>query len=216
MLRDAELFVMSDQVLVEVLGRIRPEDRAIPVPAPYDTPALAEPVPMWRLVEQYAADSAAVPAVLAKDPVDTIPADTIPADTILADTIPADSADLLGSDPQAALTRLAVAADAAAAEAADGERVLPTRYGELPTWDYLRRCTIARALLAHYVAAYLGSTACPLTEELGRLLWELTEPDAARWRDLGMFADPMPLPDHVSWRDRFLLCAGHLPHPVGH
>lgn len=140
MLLDAELFVMSDQVLVEVLGRIRPADRGIPVPAPYDT----------------------------------------------------------------------------AAEAADGERVLPTRYGELPTWAYLRRYTIARARLAHYVAAHLGSTACPITEELARPLWELTEPDAARWRDLGMFADPMLLPDHVSWRDRFLLCAGHLPHPLGH
>ena len=205
MLRDAELFVMSDQVLVEVLGRIRPEDRAIPVPAPYDTPAVARPVPMWRLVEQYAADSAAVPAVLAGDAAGTVSADSR-----------ADSGGLLGSDPHAALTRFGVAAAAAASEAAAGDRVLPTRYGRLPTWHYLRRATIARALLAHYVAAYLGSTACPLTEELARPLWELTEPDAARWRALGLFADPMPLPDQVSWRDRFLLRAGHLPHPLGH
>ena len=82
--------------------------------------------------------------------------------------------------------------------------------------ELLLRATVARSLLAHYVAAYLGSTACPLPEELARPLWELTAPDAERWRGLGFFRDPMPLPDNVSWRDRFLLTAGHLPHPLGH
>lgn len=82
--------------------------------------------------------------------------------------------------------------------------------------EYLLRATLARSLLAHYVAAYLGSTACPLPEELARPLHELTGPDAARWRRLGWFREPMPLPPHVSWRDRFLLEAGHLPHPLGH
>ena len=74
-----------------------------------------------------------------------------------------------------------------------------------------------RSLLAHYVAAYLGSTACPLPEELARPLHELTGPDAAAWRRLGHFREPiLPLPPHVSWRDRFLLEAGHEPHPLGH
>lgn len=37
------------------------------------------------------------------------------------------------------------------------------------------------------------------------------------WQDaLGYFRAPMPLPGHVSWRDRFLLRAGHQPHPLGH
>ena len=80
----------------------------------------------------------------------------------------------------------------------------------------LVRMTLERSLLAHYVAAYLGSTACPLPEELARPLWERTEPDAASWRERGYFRPPMPLPDHVSWRDRFLLRAGHEPHPLGH
>lgn len=80
----------------------------------------------------------------------------------------------------------------------------------------LLRLTLERALLAHYVAAYLGSTACPLPEELAQPLWELTQPDAGAWRERGYFRSPMPLPDHVSWRDRFLLDAGHEPHPLGH
>ena len=47
-------------------------------------------------------------------------------------------------------------------------------------------------------------------------MWEGTWPVAARWRELGLFGEPLPLPDHVSWRDRFLLCAGRDPHPLVH
>lgn len=82
--------------------------------------------------------------------------------------------------------------------------------------DDLLVTTIERSLLAHYVAAFLGSTACPLPEELARPLWELTQPDASLWRERGYFRPAMPLPAHVSWRDRFLLDAGHEPHPAGH
>jgi hypothetical protein len=45
---------------------------------------------------------------------------------------------------------------------------------------------------------------------------ELTQPDAAQWRALGIFREPMPVPDLASRRDTFLLTAGHLPHPLGH
>ena len=83
--------------------------------------------------------------------------------------------------------------------------------------ELLLRAAVARALLAHHVAtAALGSTACPLPEELARPLWELTGRDAAAWRALGWFREPLPLPPHVSWRDRFLRTAGHDPHPAAH
>ena len=38
--------------------------------------------------------------------------------------------------------------------------------------------------------------------------------DAGTWRARGWFREPLPLPPHVSWRDRFLLTAGHDPHPA--
>ncbi|MBC7374208.1 MAG: hypothetical protein H7323_09480, partial [Frankiales bacterium] len=56
--------------------------------------------------------------------------------------------------------------------------------------DDLLGATIERSLLAHYVAAFLGSTACPLPEELARPLWELTAPQAQSWRDRGYFRPP--------------------------
>ena len=33
-------------------------------------------------------------------------------------------------------------------------------------------------------------------------------------RSIGIFRDPLPMPDDVSWRDRFLLSAGRDPHPL--
>lgn len=138
--RETELLEMSESMLREVLGRIRPEDADCPVPEMW---AGVGPMTMTQARELHAGW-------------------TVPP-----------GADLLCA-------------------------------------------TIERCLLAHYVAAFLGSTACPLPEELARPLWELTVPQAQQWRERGHFRPPMPLPDHVSWRDRFLLDAGHEPHPAGH
>ncbi len=205
MLRDAELFVMAEVVLVEVLGRIRDEDRDIVIPPLFDVPGADRAAPLWRLVEQYAYDDAWVPDMLAGRTMAEAGPDRF-------------DGDLLGTDPQGSISRIADAACAAARQVgdADGDKVVHCSFGDVSTRDYLRRITIARSFLAHYVATYLGSTACPLTEELARPLWELTAPDAQAWRSLGIYRDPLPLPEHVSWRDRFLLSAGHEPHPLGH
>ena len=203
MLPEAELFMMAEEMLVEVLGRIRVDDREIVLPVMVGTPGTDPPTPMWEAVEQHAEDDAGVPDALngrSRDAVDNHRS----------------GRELLGEDPMGQLTMLAGAASGAAREAVDGDAPVPSPFGDVATRDYLLQLTLARCLLAHYVAAYLGSTACPLPEELARPLWQLTEPDADTWRSRGFFRDPMPLPDHVSWRDRFLLSAGHQPHPLGH
>ena len=70
------------------------------------------------------------------------------------------------------------------------------------------------AFLAHDIAMAIGSRACPLPEELARPMYEITAPEAERWRSYGVFRAPLPLPEgHVSWRDQFLLMAGRDPHP---
>lgn len=189
-LREAELFVMAEQMLVEVLGRIRPPDLEIVLPPMF--PGAAEPGAMSEAVARYLRDDASVPRVLAGA---EVPAPDVP---------PVD------------VSAAAAAACAAARQVDDGDAVVHVDGEDLAVRDYLLRATLARSLLAHYVAAYLGSTACPLPEELARPLYELTAPNAETWRRQGWFREPMPLPDHVSWRDRFLLSAGHEPHPLGH
>ncbi len=213
MLREAELFVMAEVMLVEVLGRIRDEHWDIAIPPLFDVPGADQEAPLRQLVEQYARDEASVPDVLAGRRSEASAVPDVPAARPAGAS--AGGADL-GADAQATVTRLADAACVAARRVSDGEAVVHPVYGDASTSDYLVRTTIARAFLAHNVAMYLGSTACPLPEELARPLWEITAPEADRWRSLGIFRDPLPLPEHVSWRDRFLRCAGHDPHPVGH
>ncbi|GAA3250623.1 hypothetical protein GCM10017691_62800 [Pseudonocardia petroleophila] len=107
----------------------------------------------------------------------------------------------LGADPHPVVARLA------------DETIEAARAGRIDA-DELLLATITRCFLAHDVAFHLGSTACPLPEELARPLWEITDPQAAEWRERRVFGEPLlPMPPHVSWRDRFLRTAGRDPHP---
>ena len=189
MLYEAELFIESERVLVEVLGRIRPEDRdtVLPPVRTGDPPrSLAE------TVEQAVRDDELLAAGLGR----------------------AFRAAGLDDASGQACAAAATARDSTAHE--DGERSGDDPGGDRgrTVRERLLQAAVARSLLAHHVATTaLGSTACPLPEELARPLWELTRPDAAAWRALGWFRAPLPLPPHVSWRDRFLRTAGHDPHP---
>jgi hypothetical protein len=120
--------------------------------------------------------------------------------------------DLLGSDPHGAVTGYVTAACAAAREVTDGDALVHCSFGDVATRDYLWQLNIARSFLAHEIAMHLGSRACPLTEELARGMWEGTAPASEYWRTMGVFREPLPMPDDVSWRDRFLLSAGRDPH----
>jgi hypothetical protein len=200
MIRETELFVMADRMLVEVLGRVRPEHRSVAIPQPFDMPGAGRSVPLREVVAHYARDDARVPGLLAGRKADEVEPD----------------ADVPGDDPRASLAHHSAAACAAARAVTDGDAEVHAAHGDVSTSDYLWRLTIARSFVAHDVAMHLGSRACPLTEELARGLCEGTAPAAETWRALGIFGDPLPLPADVSWRDRFLLLAGRDPHPLDH
>lgn len=170
--RVTELFVSAEQMLVEVLGRIRPgQGKIVLPPMRVDDP----PRSIRESVARHARDEIRLAGL--------------------------DEDGWLGADPHATIRRLAAAACAAA------------QAGTIADEDLLLG-TITRCFLAHDVAFHLGSTACPLPEDLARGLWEITEPDAQKWRDAGVFAEPLlPYPPDVSWRDRFLRSAGRDPHP---
>ena len=65
MIREAELFVMAEEMLLEVLGRVRSEHRNIIVPPMFDMPGADQPRPVRDLVAHYARDDAWVPDMLA-------------------------------------------------------------------------------------------------------------------------------------------------------
>lgn len=74
------------------------------------------------------------------------------------------------------------------------------------TEDERWRQVAVTALTAHEVSIHRGSVN-PLPEDLARVLCDR----AATWRTPG----PEPtMPADVSWRDRFVILAGHDPHPL--
>lgn len=204
MIREAELFVTAEGILVEVLGRIRSDDHwRIMMPPLFADPGSERPATLRRHVRAYVRDDAWLPDLLAGRTTAEVGRERF-------------DGDLLGTDPHAAVAAVSAAACAAAEKVTDAAAVVHAEGGDVPVSDYLWHRNIARCFLAHDVAMHLGSRACPFTEELARGMWEGTWPDAARWRERGIFGEPLPLPDHVSWRDRFLLCAGRDPHPWHH
>jgi hypothetical protein len=146
--REAELFVMAEKMLVEVLGRIREQDRDIVLPPLFDAPGADRAAALRSVVDQYAYDDAWVPDLLAGRSRNEAGGNRF-------------DGDLLGDDPQASITRIAAAASAAAAQVTDADAVVHAGHGDISTRAYLQWITITRSLVAHYVAAYLGSTACP-------------------------------------------------------
>ncbi|HEY0816057.1 MAG TPA: hypothetical protein VGE11_22510 [Pseudonocardia sp.] len=201
MIREAELFVMAETMLLEVLGRVRPEHRNLAVPSVFDVPGGAEPAPIREVMAHYARDDAWVPDMLAGSTTDEVGPDKY-------------DGDLLGSDPRVALTRIVEAACAAARTVTEPDATVHCSFGDGTASDYLWRLSIARCFLAHDVAMALGSRACPLPEDLAKGMYEGTAPTADHWRSVGLFRTPLPWPEgHVSWRDQFLLLAGRDPHP---
>lgn len=201
MIAEAELFVKAETMLLEVLGRVRPEHRGLVIPPVFDMPGTDRPRLLRELVAHYARDDAWVPDMLAGSTMAEVGPDKF-------------DGDLLGSDTRAALTQIVEAACAAAGTVTDPGATVHCGFGDVTTSNYLWQLNIARCFIAHDIAMALGSRACPLPEDLAKGMYDGLKADAPRWRELGVFRAPLPLPaGHVSWRDQFLLMAGRDPHP---
>ena len=200
-MREAELFVMAEHVLAEVIGRIRGEQWDIVLP-----PCWTGRGPIGRL--RCASASTTTPAT-------TRGCRTCwPGGPWTTSGGTASTGTCSGPTRSPRWPGSSTAACAAAGRVQDGDAVVHADRRDLAVRDYLSELTITRALLAHEIAMQLGSRACPLTEELVRGLCDGTEKAAGRWRAAGFFREPMPLPVDVSWRDRFLLLAGRDPHAL--
>jgi hypothetical protein len=158
-------------------------------------PGADQPRPIRDLVAHYARDDAWVPDMLAGRTMVEVGPDKYDGDL-----------------PE--LAQVVAAACAAARTVDDPAATVHCSFGDVDAREYLLQLIIARSFLAHDIAMALGSRACPLPEELARPMYEITAPEAERWRSYGVFRAPLPFPDgHVSWRDQFLLMAGRDPHP---
>src|ERR1044072_1006877 len=137
MIGGAELFVRAEQMLLEVLGRIRPEHRNIIIPPMFDMPGADQPRPIRDLVLHYARDDAWVPDMLASRTMAEIGPDKYDGDL-----------------PE--LAQVVAAACAAAGTVDDADAIVHCSFGDIDAREYLLQLIIARSFLAHDVAMALG------------------------------------------------------------
>lgn len=187
MTEDAGLLAVAERVLLEVAHRAAPADADVALEPLLDTATDPGPTTLHRALHRHGRDDVALLAALGV-------------------TAPSPVA-VLGPEGRGELTRCTEALLAAleGADAADPARA-----------PCLLAAALRRCFLAHQLAFALGSTACPLPEELARPLLERTAADAARWRAVGYFREPLDVPPQASWRDRFLRATGRDPHPGLH
>lgn len=193
MIREAELFVLSEDCLAEVLGRVGPDDRGTVMSPLTARPGEDTPAPLRDRVAAHVRDEIRLVGELTG---------TTPSVGGVVGP---------GADPFGAVAALAAAARAAAGAVPGPD----TPAGATTAGHLLLEAAVLRAFLSHDVAMHLGSRACPLPEVLARGLCETTGADPAAWRAAGLFGEPLlPYPSDVSWRDRFLMSAGRDPHPL--
>ena len=122
MIRAAELFVEAEEMLVEVLGRIRGDDWRIMLPPTVAVPGhpAARRRTMRQAVVDHVREQLALPDVLAG-----------------ANAVPEPATDPLGPDPQESLLRACAVACSAVGKVVDGAAIVHVPGGDRTTEEYL-------------------------------------------------------------------------------
>lgn len=190
-----KLFVLSDQALTKVVDQITPEywDRDIPV-----TTSSGEKQTLREIVNYHAYDEAWVPDVL--------------AGKTAAEVGTKYDGDLLGDDPKKSWHEI-VDKGIAAVEGLSDEDLAKTvhlSYGDFPASDYLWHITTFRMYRAIEIARFIHVDDT-LPDELVTGMWEIIEPQAPMLLKMGVFSEPLPVPDDATLQQKLLAISGRQP-----
>lgn len=191
-----QVFLSADQALSGVIGKIKPNQWEITMPAWFQTGRTDTNPTLRDIVNYHAYDEAWVP-------------DTLAGATIEGVGKKYDG-DLLGTNPASAYAHLAELA-AAAVGASDLDAFVHLTYGDFPVREYLRHIISFRGFRAYDIARLIGAqTALP--DELVSGMWELLSPDMDEWRKLGVYPPAVTVPPASSLQDRLIAASGRDPH----
>lgn len=194
---EAEVFVLADQTLNQVVARVRDEQWEMAMPAEFRRRGSDEAPTLREVVNYHAYDDAWVPDMLAGRTMDEVGQDAY-------------AGDLLGDHPVAAFASLVERACHAAAEADDPERVVHCSFGDFSTREYFWQINMFRGLRAYDIARAIGVD-LSLPDALVQGIWDEVSPHAEQWRSLGVFPEAVPVPDDAPLLDRLLGLTGRAP-----
>ncbi|MGH3930838.1 MAG: hypothetical protein ACRDTF_12770 [Pseudonocardiaceae bacterium] len=196
-MREAEVFVLADRALNDVIQQIKDDQWTMPMPADFATRQTDRTMTLREIVNYHAYDEAWVPDMLAGRTMDEVGHDKF-------------DGDLLGADPKAAFAALVDTACAAASELDDPDRTVHCSFGDFSVREYFWQINGFRGLRAHDLALVIGVEP-HLPDDLVQGIWDEISPHAEEWRAIGVFPAAVPVPESAPLLDRLLGLTGRRP-----
>ena len=121
--------------------------------------------------------------------------------------------DLLADDPSGRFGELVEKSIVAVEGLDDAEldqRTVHYSYGDYSAREALWHAIVFRTTRAHDLAKAIGVDS-DLPDDLVRVVWEIVEPNAEEWRQIGVFGPEVDVANDASLEDRVLGLTGRQP-----
>lgn len=202
-MNEQRTFVNADRALNDVVGKIRDHQWDMEMPA--DFPTRDDRTHTLRQITDYQAyDEAWIPSMMAGSVIAEVGHDAFggPFDNALLDGNPREQ---FGE-----LVEASVRAVQALDEADLDRRTVHYSYGDYSAREALWHAIVFRAMRAHDIAKVIGADSA-LPDDLVQAVWDIVEPRAAEWRQIGVFGPELEVSEDSSLQDRLLGMTGRQP-----
>ena len=203
-MNEIETFVRADRALKAVVDQIRDDQWDMQLPPDFQTMGSGGDYTLREILDYQAYDEAWIPTMMAGTSIDEAGADAF------GDPF---GNDLLGDDPRKRFGELvdkSIEAVQGLDETVLDERTVHYSYGDYPAREALWHAIVFRTSRAHDLAEAIGVDS-DLPDDLVKAAWEIVEPNAEEWRQVGVFGPKVEVPDSAPLQDRLLGLMGRQP-----
>ena len=194
----SEVYILAERTFNEVIQKIEDEQFGWTLPEWFPLGGSQDRgSPTLRtLVNYHAYDTAWIPDTFAGTPIDEVGSTY--------------DGDVLGEDPRGSYRRYSERAVQAIVDDFDPARVVHFSYGDYPAAEAITHPTSFRIFRTYDIAKLVGQDRS-LPEELCDEFWATVEPHVDMWRQMGVFQEPLPVPDWADPQARLFARAGRDP-----
>jgi hypothetical protein len=193
---EQDVFVLADQTLCDVVGRIADDQWDMLIPDWFQKGRAQGDITLRTIIGYHAFDEAWVPDVLAGRTKEEV-----------GDRY---DGDLLGGAPRERFAEWTARGIAAAKALDDVDRTVHLSYGDFPASEYLKHVTSFRGFRAYDIAKLIGATTT-LPAALVEGMAELITPSVEEWRAIGVYPAEVPAPEGADAQTRLLCLVGRQP-----
>ena len=202
-MNEIETFVRADRALKAVVDQIGKDQLTMQMPADFPTRD-DRTYTLSEILGYQAYDEAWIPTMMAGISIDDAGAEAFgdPFDN-----------DLLADDPTGRFGELVEKSIDAVEAIDDGEldhRTVHYSYGDYSAREALWHAIVFRTARAHDLAEAIGVES-DLPADLVQAVWDIVEPNAEEWRQMGVFGPEVDVANDAPLQDRLLGLTGRQP-----